>query len=72
MTDRLGSKGNPVIGYPPPEGCRWQIVGKWPDGHIEDSGPQTDQEVLQLYEHPADLEIVKKALGTVRKSGPVS
>lgn len=63
---RLGTKGNPVIGCPAPPGLQWQIVGKWPHGHIEDSGPQTDQEVLRLYEGSQHLETVKKALRSLR------
>jgi hypothetical protein len=66
MSKKLGTKGNPVIGFPPPPGCRWQIVGNWPRGHKEDNGPRTDQEVLQLYEGSEHLETVKKALRSVR------
>jgi hypothetical protein len=68
--DRLGTPGNPVIGYPPPTGCRFVIVGKWPYGHTEDNGPETALEVLQLYERPAERRIVKMALRSVGRIVP--
>lgn len=68
---KLGTKENPLIGFPAPRGSQWKILGKWPHGHIEDSGPQTDQEVLALYERPDEREKVKTALRTLRTATQV-